>query len=215
MDIQAIVVPGKGVAAAQANMDRTRKNQDLIFRELSKGTSPQEILKQLRQDPLIESRQYGIVDLQGRSATFTGRRNPPDSAHFSGQVPGESVYFAVQGNILADRDVVNKAVEALKQTRGSLTDRVMAAMEAGDRNGGDRRCNCDSPPKGEAPCETKTAHVAYILKAEAGDANGDSFNDGSYALYISVTNEDIQSHEDANPVKTLRMRYDQHAKQDR
>jgi hypothetical protein len=88
-------------------------------------------------------------------------------------------------------------------------------MEAGDRNGGDRRCNCDSPPKEEAPCETKTAHVAYILKAEAGDANGDSFNHGSYALYISVTNEDIQPHENANPVKTLRMRYDQNTKQDR
>ena len=215
MDIQAIVVPGKGVAAAQANMVRTRRNQDPIFRELGKGASPEEILKQLQQDPLIESRQYGIVDLQGRSATFTGRGNPPESAHFSGQVPGESIYFAVQGNILADRDVVNKAVEALKQTRGSLTDRVMAAMEAGDRNGGDRRCTCDSPPKKGAPCETKTAHVAYILKAEAGDANGDSFNDGTYSLYISVTNEDIQSHEDANPVKTLRMRYDQHMKQDR
>jgi hypothetical protein len=107
MDIQAIVVPGKGVAAAQANMDRTRKNQDLIFQELSKGTSPDEILKQLQQDPLIESSQYGIVDLQGRSATFTGRGNPPESAHFSGQVAGESIYIAVQGNILADRDVVN------------------------------------------------------------------------------------------------------------
>ena len=50
MDIQAIVVPGKGVAAAQANMVRTRRNQDPIFRELGKGASPEEILKQLQQD---------------------------------------------------------------------------------------------------------------------------------------------------------------------
>src|SRR5687767_15805493 len=32
MDVQAIVVPGKGVAAAQAGVDRTRKNQQLVFR---------------------------------------------------------------------------------------------------------------------------------------------------------------------------------------
>ena len=44
MDVQAIVVPGKGVAAAQAGVDRTRKNQQLIFDEMVKGTDPARIV---------------------------------------------------------------------------------------------------------------------------------------------------------------------------
>ncbi len=50
-DIQAIVVPGIGVAAAQAGVDRTRANQKLIFAELQKGTDPAQILDMLKQDP--------------------------------------------------------------------------------------------------------------------------------------------------------------------
>src|SRR6187401_3006434 len=43
-DVQAIVAPGKGVAAAQANVDSTRANQKLIYEELQKGTAPDAIL---------------------------------------------------------------------------------------------------------------------------------------------------------------------------
>ena len=60
----------------------------------------------------------------------------------------------------------------------------------------------------DAPCDGKTAHVAYIVRADATDSSGESYNDGDYALYISVTDEDIASDENANPVKTLRLRYD-------
>jgi hypothetical protein len=92
--------------------------------------------------------------------------------------------------------------------QGSLTDRVMAAMEAADAKGGDSRCSCESEPKIDAPCDGRTSHVAYILRAEKGDRSGRSFNDGDYSMYISVTDKDIQPAENANPVKTLRMRYD-------
>ena len=61
MDIQAIVVPGKGAAAAQADVDRTRQNQNLIYAELRKGTDPAQILVLLKEDPRIERRQFGIV----------------------------------------------------------------------------------------------------------------------------------------------------------
>src|SRR5919107_4955146 len=47
-DIQAIVVPGVGVAAAQAGVDRTRENQRLIFSELQKGTAPSGIIAMLK-----------------------------------------------------------------------------------------------------------------------------------------------------------------------
>jgi len=116
--------------------------------------------------------------------------------------------FSVLGNIVASAEVIHEAARAFKQAGGSLSDRVMAAMEAADVKGGDRRCTCDTTPKPAAPCNGKTAQVAYILLANSGDSNGKSHSDGKYAMYINVTNEDIQPNENANPVKTLRIRYD-------
>ncbi|HVL66570.1 MAG TPA: DUF1028 domain-containing protein [Vicinamibacterales bacterium] len=207
-DVQAIVAPGKGVAAAQAAVDRTRANQKLIHAELQKGTPPDRIIEMLQSDPQIAGRQFGIVDLQGRTAGFSGARNQPVSLDRQGQVPGSEIFYSVQGNILASEEVVTAAVAALAATTGALSDRVMAAMEAADAKGGDNRCSCDRGPKIDAPCTARTAHVAYILQALKGDPGGTSFNDGAYDLYISVTDRDITPQEDANPVKTLRMRYD-------
>jgi len=86
---------------------------------------------------------------------------------------------------------------------------VMTAMEAIDAKGGDRRCSCASEPKASAACETRTAHVAYILRADKSDSNTASHNDGRYAMYLSVSGEPIKPNENANPVKTLRLRYDE------
>ncbi len=208
MDIQAIVVPGKAVAAAQAGVDRTRQNQQLIYRELLRGTPPDEILTLLAADPAIETRQFGIVDLLGRTAGYSGPRNGRVSLHETGRLDDAPVFYAIQGNILASERVVVEAVRAFRRASGSLTDRVMAAMEAADQEGGDRRCSCDTPPRVDAPCHAKTAHVAYLLKAVPTDTNRESYNDGEYALYLSVTDKDIQPGEDANPVVTLRRRYE-------
>ena len=210
MDVQAIVVPGKGVAAAQAGVDRTRKNQQLIFDEIVKGTDPQRILEMLKQDPTVETRQFAIVDLEGRTIGFSGQKNMAVSLSRQQQVAGSGIYFSIQGNILANEDVVTAAMTTFVDTKGSLSDRVMAAMETADARGGDRRCTCETRPlpAATAACESKTSHVAYILRAGAADRSGTSFNDGQYAMYVAVTNDDITAAENANPVKTLRLRYD-------
>jgi uncharacterized Ntn-hydrolase superfamily protein len=208
-DIQAIVVPGVGVAAAQAGVDNSRENQELIFRQLRRGTHPADIIQMLMYDPEIQSRQFGIVDLEGRFAGFSGAGNSAASNDVQGQVPGTEIYYSVQGNILASYFVVQEAVEALETTEGSLTDRVMAAMEAADRAGGDARCSCEDESAPDAPCEFRTSDVAYIMAADADDeADTEAgFNDGDY-FYISVTDENTRPDENANPVVTLRMRYD-------
>jgi uncharacterized Ntn-hydrolase superfamily protein len=208
MDVQAIVVPGVGVAAAQAGVARTRENQRLIYRELDAGTSPDRIIEMLKADPRIESRQFGIVDLQGRCAGFSGSDNGAASLSVQDSIPQLGIYFSVQGNILASDAVVHGAVAAFKAEGGTLTDRVMAAMEAADGAGGDRRCTCESEPILDAPCDGKTAHVAYLLAADPDDPRGEGVNDGDYFLYLNVTDSDIRPHENANPVITLRMRYD-------
>jgi uncharacterized protein DUF1028 len=216
--VQAVVVPGKGVAACQAAVDNTHTNQMLVFQELQKGTDPKEIINLLSRDPAFQSRQFGIVDLQGRSAGHSGLSNGYVAQDMQGQVPGTQIFYSIQGNILRPGEVVPNAVQAFLRTTGAITDRVMAAMEAADAAGGDSRCSC--PPasadgsKPAIPCDGKTAHVAYILMAEPTDTNGDSHNNGNYTMFIRVTQPDrganaIHEGENLNPVKTLRMRYDE------
>lgn len=216
--VQAVVVPGKGVAACQASVDNTHANQMLVFAELQKGTDPKRIIELLAQDAAFQSRQFGILDLTGRGAGHSGLTNGYVSQDVQGRVPGTQIYYSIQGNILRPGEVVPNAVTAFLGATGALTDRVMAAMEAADVSGGDSRCACPAPPAdGSAPviaCNGKTSHVAYILMADRTDTNGDSHNNGTYAMYLTVTQPEsggpnaIRASENLNPVKTLRMRYD-------
>jgi hypothetical protein len=224
MGVQAVVVPGKGVAACQAGVDGTHQNQMLVFNELQKGTDPNAIIELLSKDPAYQSRQFGILDLQGRMAGHSGLSNGYVSQDVQGQVPGSEIFYSIQGNILRAGRVVPNAVQAFLNTHGSITDRVMAAMEAADGSGGDSRCTCPPWPtdgsKPKIPCEERTAHIAYILMAEPRDTNGDSHNNGKYTMYITTSQpgpdkgpNQIKDGENLNPVKTLRMRYDAWRKQ--
>jgi hypothetical protein len=220
MGVQAVVVPGKGVAACQAGVDSTHQNQMLVYQELQKGTDPKVIIEMLSHDPAFQSRQFGILDLQGRRAGHSGLTNGYVSQHVQGQVPGTEIFYSIQGNILRPGQVVPNAVQAFVKAGGAITDRVMAAMEAADGSGGDSRCTCPPWPEDGTrpaiPCDGKTTHVAYILMAEKDDASGDSHNNGKYAMYLTVSQPGpdhgpnvIHAGENLNPVKTLRMRYDE------
>ena len=219
MGVQAVVVPGMGVAACQAGVDNTHQNQMLVFHELQKGTEPKEIIEMLSADPAFQTRQFGILDLQGRSAGHSGLTNGYVLQDVHGQVPGTEIFYSIQGNILRPGQVVPNAVQAFLHATGAITDRVMAAMEAADGSGGDSRCTCPPwPTDGSTPaipCAEKTAHVAYILMAEKGDSDGDSHNNGKYRMYLTVSQPGpdhgpnvIREGENLNPVKTLRLRYD-------
>src|SRR6186713_2399925 len=219
MGVQAVIVPGKGVAACQAGVDGTHANQMLVYNEIMKGTDPARIIELLSQDPAFQSRQFGIVDLQGRSAGHSGLTNGYVAQDMQGQVPGTEIFYSIQGNILRPGEVVPNAVKAFLETKGAITDRVMAAMEAADAGGGDSRCSCPPPPTDGStpanPCTAKTAHVAYILMSDANDTNGDSHNNGKYTMYINVAQPGadrgpgaMKPGENLNPVKTLRVRYD-------
>src|SRR6188768_4438145 len=118
MGVQAVVVPGKGVAACQAAVDGTHKNQMLVFEELKKGTDPKRIIELLSQDPAFQSRQFGILDLQGRSAGHSGLTNGYVSQDIQGRVPGTDIYYSIQGNILRPGEVVPNAVKAFLHTNG-------------------------------------------------------------------------------------------------
>jgi uncharacterized Ntn-hydrolase superfamily protein len=216
MDVQAVIVPGIGVAACQAGADNTRLNQMLVYNELRKGTSPQAILEMLKQDPNIQRRQFGILAIpngttitaQNNMVGFNGANNSESSLFFGGRVG--DIYYQVQGNTLLGVDVVHKAALAFTRAGGTnvtMADRVMAAMNAADENGGDKRCNCGNSPELQ-PCDNLTAYVAYIAIAEKTDAVGVTHNDGKYYAYITASDADIKPGDSANPVKTLQRRYD-------
>lgn len=224
-DLTTVVVPGVGIAACQAGVDRTFANQKFIYEEMKKGTAPAAILEMLaRDDPNYQNRQFAIVDLKGRSAAHTGLENSYVAQDFQGRVPGTNIYFSVQANTMRPGNVVPNAVQAFLHTEGALTDRVMAAMDAADGSGGDARCSCPPyPTDGQPPpipCDNRSAYSGYIVMATPSDTNKESFNDGDYALYITVLSpgpdrgpNQIQPGENLNPAKTLRMRYDAWRKQ--
>lgn len=101
---------------------------------LEEGHSADETLRLLTaSDEKRERRQVGLVDSQGRAAAFTGK----ECYAWAGHAVGKN--FSCQGNILAGENVVLKMAEAYEETSGDLIDRLLAALEAGQTAGGDKR----------------------------------------------------------------------------
>ncbi len=101
---------------------------------LRSGAPAQEVIRRLTgADPEREHRQLGVVDREGRAAAFTGSK----CMDWAGHVVGEG--FACQGNILLSSEVVEAMARAMENTPGDLPERLLAALAAGQRMGGDRR----------------------------------------------------------------------------
>jgi len=101
---------------------------------LAKGVSAEETLSSLlSDDPDRESRQVGIVDSLGGSVTFSGS----SCFAWAGGVTGSC--YAIQGNILANDQVVPAMQKTFLESKGELPGRLFASLLAGDRAGGDRR----------------------------------------------------------------------------
>lgn len=102
--------------------------------ELARGASPEASLAAvLAGDEQRETRQLGVVAADGRAASHTGSACLAWAGHRTG--PG----YAVQGNILAGEAVVAAMERAFLATAGSLAERLVAALEAGQEAGGDSR----------------------------------------------------------------------------
>ncbi len=101
---------------------------------LNQGMSPDQVGSALTAtDAQAAQRQFGIVDAQGRAYTFTGS----ECSDWAGGRTGKN--FAVQGNILVGAAVVDALAETFERTSGSLAERMLRALAAGQAAGGDAR----------------------------------------------------------------------------
>lgn len=104
---------------------------------LAQGKRPEDVLLHfLKDDPQAELRQLAIADMQGRVAVHNPTAAPKDSEYW-GAVTGK--FYSCQGNTLTGRQVVADMAKAYESTEGSLADRLLAALIAGDCAGGDHR----------------------------------------------------------------------------
>ena len=123
---------GAGAVATQAFARVSFGNQGLDL--IASGLSAEEALaKLLAADPDAEDRQVGMVDVNGNAAAHTGT----DCFEYAGHLIGEG--FTCQGNILTGRNTLEAMANTFVKAEGELSNRLVAALLAGDRIGGDRR----------------------------------------------------------------------------
>ena len=96
-------------------------------------TSAEALAGLLRADKSEAVRQVAMIDGQGRVAAHTGRKCIPEAGHFIGDG------FTCQANLMLKNTVWNAMAKAFESTPGELVDRLMAALEAAEREGGDIR----------------------------------------------------------------------------
>jgi len=123
---------GIGAVATQSFVNFTYGPKGLAL--LGQGVPVDEILERLtKEDPGRNFRQIGIVDAKGNAASYTGR----SCLDWAGGRTGKG--FAVQGNILTGKEVVERMAEMFESTKGALPDRIMAALKGAEAAGGDAR----------------------------------------------------------------------------
>ncbi|MDQ8162603.1 MAG: DUF1028 domain-containing protein [Gemmatimonadota bacterium] len=130
---------GVGAAATQAIVDVSYGPQAIAL--LRQGVKPADVVTRVWQndpDPrpvdwTKQGRQFAVIDAQGNVAAYTG----PKATEWAGDKQGK--FCTAQGNILASAEVVNAMVQAFESTTGHLSLRLMAALEAGQMAGGDKR----------------------------------------------------------------------------
>jgi len=87
----------------------------------------------LKADKFEAVRQVAMVDKEGRVAAHTGKSCIPEAGHFIGNG------FTCQANLMLKNTVWNAMAKAFEGTKGELVDRLMAALEAAEGEGGDIR----------------------------------------------------------------------------
>jgi len=98
------------------------------------GFSPEQALQyMLKTDDQRENRQVAIIDAQGRTAAFTGANTSEWHGHKCG------LNYCAQANTMTGPEVIDAVSKTFENSTGPLAERLLAALDAGQAQGGDKR----------------------------------------------------------------------------
>jgi uncharacterized Ntn-hydrolase superfamily protein len=124
--------PQVGAIATQAYANPRYGSEGLGL--LREGLSAEEVVQRLTAaDEGRDQRQLGVVDREGRSASFTGA----ECLEWAGGRTGPC--YAAQGNILVSAATVDAIAETFESSKGTLAERLLDCLDAAQAAGGDRR----------------------------------------------------------------------------
>lgn len=137
-----MVLHGRGDVGMLAVQGRPRPqygDEGLSF--LRTGMAPREVIEAVHRGGFIFTpwggnkyeMQFAVMNRKGQTAAYTG----PQCSDYAGQLQGR--FCIAQGNLLANSRVVSAMIKAFENTPGALKYRLMAALDAAQANGGDRR----------------------------------------------------------------------------
>jgi len=124
--------PSVGAIATQAYANPRYGSEGLAL--LREGLTAEQVVDRLTSaDEGRDHRQLGIVDEEGRSASFTGE----ECLDWAGGRTGPC--YAAQGNILVSAETVDALAGTFEGSSGALADRLLDCLDAAQAAGGDRR----------------------------------------------------------------------------
>ena len=126
------VEAGVGAVATQSFVEASYGPLGLALMKAGKS-APQALKALLEIDQNRDVRQVAMIDNQGKVAAFTGKSCISEAGHFIGD------QFSVQANLMLKNTVWEAMAETYESTEGDLIDRLMAALEAAEKEGGDIR----------------------------------------------------------------------------
>ena len=181
---------GVGAVATQSlsNTDYGEKGLELIARG---ATAPEAMRIIMRSDTRPSQRQVGMVDARGNSASWTGDSTFDWAGGRTGGGPlggkGQMITghgYAAQANIMVSDATVRNMAQTFESTKGTLADRLIAALVAGQAGGGDRR--------------GMQSAALLVVRANAG--------------YLGTTDRyiDIRVYDAPDPIKELQRLYALH-----
>ena len=184
---------GVGAVATQSlsNTDYGEKGLELIARG---ATAPEAMRIIMRSDTRASQRQVGMVDAHGNAASWTGDSTfdwagGRTGGGADGQMGGKGKMitgrnYAAQANIMVSDATVRNMAETFERTKGTLADRLIAALVAGQAGGGDRR--------------GMQSAALLVVRANAG--------------YLGTTDRyiDIRVYDAPDPIKELQRLYALH-----
>src|SRR6059036_188426 len=178
---------GVGAVATQAlsNTDYGEKGLELLARGV---TAPEAMRIVMRTDPQPSQRQVGMVDARGNAASWTGdscfdwaggRAGGPMVGGKGQVIVGRT--YAAQANIMVSDQTVKNMAAAFERATGSLADRLLAALVAGQAGGGDKR--------------GMESAALLVVRKNAG--------------YLGLNDRyiDIRVYDDTNPIRELERLY--------